>query len=316
MPDGVTKMLAGLMSRWMIPLVCAASSAVATCCAMIDREADRERPPADLVGERPPFEQLHRDEGPAVVLADLVDGADVRMVERRRRPRLAREPIERAARLPDHVGQELERHLPPQLGVRGAIDDAHAAAAELLDDLVVRDAFADHGMSARFTPIAGACHRQVAVPDIAVHLPLALHALPRRHVLPAVDFLARGVFDGIRADFNRGFPVRLDLLRRQRRSLDARCDDHPEEALDRLPALDRLAVGRHHRRIVGIDRPDALRFPAAIAAPNFLLAASIAALAPPACATSEGEAASPTTTATATTSAAREFMFGCSLVCG
>ena len=34
------------------------------------------------VGERLPLEQLHRDERPAFVFADLVDRADVRVVQR------------------------------------------------------------------------------------------------------------------------------------------------------------------------------------------------------------------------------------------
>ena len=54
---------------------------------------DRQRPPADLSIEGLSLEQLHGDELRALVLVDFVDGADVRMVERRRRPRLAQEPI-------------------------------------------------------------------------------------------------------------------------------------------------------------------------------------------------------------------------------
>jgi len=35
----------------------------------------------------------------------------------------------------------------PQLGVLGFVDDAHAALAELLGDVIVRDRLANHGVS-------------------------------------------------------------------------------------------------------------------------------------------------------------------------
>ena len=54
-----------------------------------------QRAASQPLGERFALEQLHRDEQPAVVLADLVDLADVRMVDARRGPGL---PPEAAAR--------------------------------------------------------------------------------------------------------------------------------------------------------------------------------------------------------------------------
>ena len=41
-------------------------------------------------------------------------------------------------------GQEFERDEATKLGVLGLVDDAHAPAAELLDDAVMRDGLADH----------------------------------------------------------------------------------------------------------------------------------------------------------------------------
>jgi hypothetical protein len=66
------------------------------------------------------------------------------MVECGRRPRFAREAVEHVAHRRKAVGQELERDLTAELQVGGAIHDAHPTAPELLDDLVVRDAVADH----------------------------------------------------------------------------------------------------------------------------------------------------------------------------
>ena len=102
------------------------------------------RPPIAVV-QRLALEQLHRDEALPLDLVDRVDGADVRMVERGGGPRLALE-----ARLGIAVArplgrEKLERHGAPELQVLGAVDDAHAAGPELLDDLVVQDGAADHG---------------------------------------------------------------------------------------------------------------------------------------------------------------------------
>ena len=80
----------------------------------------------------------------AVVLADVVEGADVRVIERGRDARLAGEAGERL-RIAGELGrQQLQRNLPAKAPIFGAIDDAHAAAAELVRDAVVRERAADH----------------------------------------------------------------------------------------------------------------------------------------------------------------------------
>ena len=55
---------------------------------VVDRLASRQRAAVDLVAQRLAFEQLRDDVGRAVLRADVVDGEDVRMVERARGPRL------------------------------------------------------------------------------------------------------------------------------------------------------------------------------------------------------------------------------------
>ena len=49
------------------------------------------------------------------------------------------------------VRQELERHLAAEARVFGLVDDAHAAAADLLEDPVVREGLADHVLWGRRT---------------------------------------------------------------------------------------------------------------------------------------------------------------------
>ena len=57
---------------------------------------------------------------------------------------LALEPLERLVVARELLGQELEGHLTAELQVLGLVDDAHAAAAELREDPIVRDRLADH----------------------------------------------------------------------------------------------------------------------------------------------------------------------------
>jgi hypothetical protein len=75
------------------------------------QHADLERPAVDLARQRAPFEQLHRDEGAPVVLVHLVDGADVRMVERRRGARLAQEAFDRLRSCARSCGRNLSATL-------------------------------------------------------------------------------------------------------------------------------------------------------------------------------------------------------------
>ena len=55
----------------------------------------RERASFDAVLERLPLEPLHDEERLAVLLADIVDGADVRVIQRGGGARLATESLER-----------------------------------------------------------------------------------------------------------------------------------------------------------------------------------------------------------------------------
>src|SRR5947209_17380339 len=87
--------------------------------------------------QRHPFQMLHHNEGSAVLFADVVNGANVGMIERRSRSRLSLETCQRLRVPREVVRQKLQRHPPMQPDVLGPVNDAHAAAAELLDNAVV-----------------------------------------------------------------------------------------------------------------------------------------------------------------------------------
>ncbi len=111
----------------------------------LEQFVERHRLVADAALERLAVEQLHDDELLPVVIADVVQRADVRVVERGRDARFALEALD-CLRIAREVGrQHLDGDLAAEPRVLGAIDDAHAAAVEDFDDAVMRDRLADHG---------------------------------------------------------------------------------------------------------------------------------------------------------------------------
>jgi hypothetical protein len=99
---------------------------------------------ADRLLQGRALEELHDDKRCLTMAADLVDGADVWVVQGRGGPRLAQEALECLLVGGDVLGEELERHLPSEIGVLGLVDDAHAATAQLGKDLVVGNGLPNH----------------------------------------------------------------------------------------------------------------------------------------------------------------------------
>ena len=110
----------------------------------IQQGADGERPPADATIEWIALEQLHGDELGALVLVDLVDRTDARMVQRRRGSSLAHEALDHLSVVGAIRREELERHVARELEVFGLVDDAHAAGAERSNNSIMRNSRADH----------------------------------------------------------------------------------------------------------------------------------------------------------------------------
>ena len=100
--------------------------------------------PADAVAQRHSLQKLHGYEGATVLLADIVNGADVGMVQRRCSLGFALKAGQGNGAAGQVVGQELEGNETMQADVFSFVDHPHAAAPEFLEDAVARDGLADH----------------------------------------------------------------------------------------------------------------------------------------------------------------------------
>ena len=101
-----------------------------------DRECfgDRQRPALQALGERRAFDELEHQGGDPGRLLEPVDRADVRMIERGQRSRFPRKTAAAFGITGEPRGQDLDRHVPPELRIVGAIDLSHAAGAERRQD--------------------------------------------------------------------------------------------------------------------------------------------------------------------------------------
>ena len=109
-----------------------------------DRLAHGDRPAMDPVRQQFALDVLHHDVVGPLVLADVVDGGDVRRAQRRGRARLGQKSRASLLVVLRLGRQKLERDLTTEPGVFGEIDLAHAACPEAVPDPVVLDRAADH----------------------------------------------------------------------------------------------------------------------------------------------------------------------------
>src|SRR5882672_4290390 len=112
------------------------------------------------------FKELHDDESLAVFLVDLVDGADVGMVQRRGGAGFALKAVQGLTVFGEFIGEKLKGDETAELDVLGPVYDTHASAAQFLDNAVMRDSLADHRVGQWIRPapcatILGMKRRQV-----------------------------------------------------------------------------------------------------------------------------------------------------------
>ena len=91
------------------------------------------------------FEQLHGDEGAAVVILYRMNGTNARMIERGSRAGFAKETFERLRIALRIFREEFQCHTTAEFGVFCFVNDTHAAFADLAEDAVVCDGFVEHG---------------------------------------------------------------------------------------------------------------------------------------------------------------------------
>src|ERR1022692_861022 len=106
---------------------------------------------ANAMLQRGALQEFHRQERMPVVLADLVEGTDVRMIDGCRGARFPLEAFDRYAVASHFLREKFQGYFPAEFQVLGAIDDAHATAAKFLDNPVVRDVLAGCHRSPRST---------------------------------------------------------------------------------------------------------------------------------------------------------------------
>ena len=132
------------MSRCTTPCACAFARPSATSAAISSASATGSGPRFELLLQRLAFVVRHDDEQlPIVGLLDVVDDADVAVVGRGRGLRFAQEPLLGAFVVTPLRGQELQRDGAAELRVPRFVHHAHAAAAKLGDDVVLRNRPAD-----------------------------------------------------------------------------------------------------------------------------------------------------------------------------
>ena len=83
------------------------------------------------------------------MFANFVDRADVGVIQRGSGASLTQEALVGLLILEQLVGQEFEGHAAAQRGVFGLVYHAHAPATQLLDNAIVGNSLAGHGMATR-----------------------------------------------------------------------------------------------------------------------------------------------------------------------
>ena len=116
--------------------------------AQIEHRLDLHRLASDPVPERLPLQQFHGDEASPIGLVDLVDRADVRVVQGGCGLRFALEAAECLRVVGEFVGKELQSDVATELQVLRLIHHSHAPAADLTEDAVMGDRL-PHGLGWR-----------------------------------------------------------------------------------------------------------------------------------------------------------------------
>ena len=103
----------------------------------IQHQFRRQRLSIDQMQECLAFQQLHGNKCLPINFSNLMNCADIGVIEGRRRSRLPTKPFQCDRVIGRFRRQELEGNQPAEHGVFGAINDAHSSAAYLFQDAVM-----------------------------------------------------------------------------------------------------------------------------------------------------------------------------------
>ena len=106
----------------------------------LQRLVDGNRPFVEALLEVLTLDELENEKRLAVCLLETVDRGDLRVVERREKMSLALEALKASSVFRNLSRQDLDRHVPPELRVGGAVDLPHPPGPEELEDLVRAEA--------------------------------------------------------------------------------------------------------------------------------------------------------------------------------
>ena len=109
----------------------------------VEKQIQVERAAGDAFAERLAFQKLHGDESAAFVFADVVDGANVGMVEGGGGASFTLETLEGLTVVGESVGKEFQSDMAAEAEVFRFVDLTHAAGAEFAKNAIVRDGFAE-----------------------------------------------------------------------------------------------------------------------------------------------------------------------------
>jgi hypothetical protein len=91
------------------------------------------------------LEKFHGDEGTAFEFSDIVDGANIGVIESGGGAGFATESLDGLGIVRDVVGKEFQSDAAAEADVLGFVNHAHATATEFFEDTVVRDGAAEDG---------------------------------------------------------------------------------------------------------------------------------------------------------------------------
>ncbi len=96
-------------------------------------------PLANQLSEVLPLDIIHREEMVPVMDADIMDGNDIGVLERRCRRRFRPKTMDELARGKLAAEDQLERNRSSEVALTRAIDNAHAAPGNFIEQIVITE---------------------------------------------------------------------------------------------------------------------------------------------------------------------------------